>query len=459
MHLNQALQRTFDTRRDTKKIFVAMTTNFAIRSDKRKDGKSLLFLIIRKNGLKKTMNLDIKIEAKYWDPVKQRVKKSENSEDYNIILDTIDAKITLLKRDFFLLEKVLTPELLIEGINNNIPEFDFISFCSYHIENSTYKKNTIKGHKIAIKKLKEFRSEIPFTMLSLDFFDKYKKYLLTKKGNTDPTCFSDFKILKKFLNLALDRGIKLPFDISKFVVKEPTTTPVYLTIEESSKLVSYFFNEFINPSHVLPLGYFLFACYTGLRISDIQNLQRCDVEKDVFQFRQEKTSNFQLMKISDELRKIIDHCPELFVVRLSDQKINLHLKAIAKTCKIDKKISMHVGRHTFATTFLVNSGSIAKLAKLMGHSTVKHTMKYNHLIDQDALNDIEKISFIKEKKTLSLADLEEHLGDKDFLEKIKSLNGSIGEQLSDITKHSWMNPELLSELKSALILYVNKSSQ
>ena len=424
MHLNQALQTAFDTRRDTKKIFVAMTTNFAIRNDKRKDGKSLLFLIIRKNGSKKTMNLDIKIEAKYWDPVKQRVKKSEYSEDYNIILDTIEAKITLIKRDFFLLEKVLTPELLIEGINNNIPEFDFISFCSFHIENSTYKKNTIKSHKIAIKKLKEYRSEIPFSMLSLDFFDKYKKHLLTNKGNTDPTCFSDFKILKRFLNLANDRGIKLPFDVSKFIVKEPTTTPVYLTIEESKKLVNYFFNEFINPFHILPLGYFLFSCYTGLRISDIQNLQRSDVEKSVFQFRHEKTNNVQFMKINEELREIIDHCPELFVERLSDQKINKHLKIIAKTCKIDKNISMHVGRHTFATTFLVNSGSIAKLAKLMGHTTVKHTMKYNHLIDQDALKDIEKISFTKEKEPLPLQDLEELFTDKEFLKKFNLLKDS-----------------------------------
>ena len=393
MHLQSVLQNAFDTRRDTKKIFVAMTHKFAIRSDQNKDGKSLVFLIVRSGKLKTTMNLDIKIEKKYWDPIKTRVKKSENSENFNIILDTIDAKIILIKRDFLIAERILTPELLVDAINNNTPEFDFISFCSHHISNSVYAKNTTKAHKTAINKLKEYRSEIPFSMLTLDFFERYKKYLLTKKGYTDPTCWTDFKILKKFINLADDRGIKLAFNKEKFVVKESKTTPIFLEAEEVGRLHKYFFNEFISSFHVLPLGYFLFSCYTGLRISDIQNLKRQDVEKDVFRFKHVKTSNDQYMKITDELRSILDYCPQLFISRLSDQKINKQLKNIADMCKIEKSISMHVGRHTFATTFLKNSGSIAKLSKLLGHSSMKHTMIYGHLTDQDALEEMGRISY------------------------------------------------------------------
>lgn len=393
MHVNSALQQAFDTRRDTKKIFVAMTHKFAIRSDKNKDGKSLVFLIVRSGKNKTTMNLDIKIERKFWDPIKERVKKSENFENFNIILDTIEAKIILIKRDFLISERVLTPKLLVENINQTTPEFDFISFCSYHIENSTYAKNTLKAHKTAIKKLKEYRSEIPFSMLSLDFFDRYKKYLLTQKGNTDPTCWTDFKILKKFINLAHDRGIKLSFDKSKLIVKAPKTTPLFLTPEEVSKLYSYFFNEFINPAHILPLGYFLFSCYTGLRISDIQSLDRKNLENDIFRFQHIKTKNDQYMRIVDELRKILDYEPKLFVDRLSDQKINKHLKLIAKTCKIDKPISMHVGRHTFATSILLRNGSITKVSKLLGHSSLKHTMVYNHITDQSALDELDKLNF------------------------------------------------------------------
>ncbi|KNB60962.1 hypothetical protein AC804_17610 [Chryseobacterium sp. Hurlbut01] len=393
MHTNSVLQSVFDTRRDTKKIFVAMTHKFSIRSDKNRDGKSLVFLIVRSGKSKTTMNLDIKIENKYWDNVKCRVKKCENSDNFNIILDTIDAKIILIKRDFLMMERQLTPELLIENINNSTPEFDFISFCTFHSEHGNYKPNTLKAHKTAINKLKEYRKEIPFSMLSLEFFEKYRKYLLENKGNRDPTCFTDFKIIKKFINLADDKGIRLSFKKEKFIVREAKSTPVFLEEEEVGRMHKYFFNEFINKHHILPLGYFLFSCYTGLRISDIQNLRRQDIEKDIFRFQHVKTSNDQYMKITDELRVIIDYCPDLFVERLSDQKINKHLKKIAETCKIDKTISMHVGRHTFATTFLKKSGSIAKLSKLLGHSSMKHTMVYGHLTDQDALPEMERISY------------------------------------------------------------------
>ncbi len=393
MHLQSVLQHAFDTRRDTKKIFVAMTHKFTIRTDKNKDGKCLVFLLIRSGKVKTTLNLDIKIEPKYWDNLKNRVKRSENYENFNIILDTIEAKIITIKRDFLIYEKVLTPELLVEHINNSTPAFDFISFCTYHSENGNYKPNTLKAHKTAINKLKEYRKEIPFSMLTIDFFEKYRKYLLENKGNKDPTCWTDFKILKKFINLADERGIKLAFNKEKFVVKETKTTPVFLEPEEVGRLYKYFFNEFISSFHVLPLGYFLFSCYTGLRISDIQNLSRQDVEKDIFRFKHVKTSNDQFMKITDELRSILDYCPQLFVNRLSDQKINKQLKNIAAMCKIEKSISMHVGRHTFATTFLKNSGSIAKLSKLLGHSSMKHTMIYAHLTDQDALLEMGKITY------------------------------------------------------------------
>ncbi|MEI7488748.1 MAG: site-specific integrase, partial [Chryseobacterium sp.] len=285
-------------------------------------------------------------------------------------------------------------------INNSTPNLDFISFCTYHSENGNYRPNTLKAHKTAIKKLKEFRKEIPFSMLSLEFFEKYRKFLLDKKGNKHPTCFTDFKIIKKFINLADDHGIKLPFNKNKFIVVEPKTIPVFLTSEEMETLVEYFFNKYISPAHVLPLGYFLFCCYTGMRISDVQKMQRKDLEKDVFSFSHVKTENFQQMKIHDELREILNHCPELFINRLSDQKINSHLKFIAKVCKIEKNITAHVGRHTFATSILINDGNVAKLQKLLGHSKISNTMRYTHLIDTDVMDEVDKISFIKKSSQL-----------------------------------------------------------
>lgn len=72
---------------------------------------------------------------------------------------------------------------------------------------------------------------------------------------------------------------------------------------------------------------------------------------------------------------------------------NIKQKEIAVVCKINKSISMHVGRHTFATAFIRNKGDIYRLQKLLGHSTIKHTLKYIHLVNSEVLDDIDLVSY------------------------------------------------------------------
>lgn len=158
-------------------------------------------------------------------------------------------------------------------------------------------------------------------------------------------------------------------------------------------LLKYYFNDFINPSHILPLGYFLFSCYTGLRISDIQNLTREDVLSDKFQFSSVKTDKTQFMKINPEARKMVEHREILFDKKLVDQKINFHLKSIADICGISKNLTMHVGRHTFATTFIRNKGDVFRLKMLLGHAKIEHTQKYVHIVNEEVLDDIDIIRF------------------------------------------------------------------
>lgn len=65
----------------------------------------------------------------------------------------------------------------------------------------------------------------------------------------------------------------------------------------------------------------------------------------------------------------------------SEQKINKDLKAISARFGIEKNLTMHVGRHTFATTFLEIKGSLVYLKEVMGHSKVETTMVYSHAVD------------------------------------------------------------------------------
>ena len=115
--------------------------------------------------------------------------------------------------------------------------------------------------------------------------------------------------------------------------------------------------------------------------------------QEYFEFHSVKTDSFQRMKLNTDARKMVEHHPDLFEKKLVDQKINFHLKFIAKICKIDKILTTHVARHTFATTFYRKTKDIYRLKSLLGHSNIRHTMVYVHMIDGEELEGLDNVVF------------------------------------------------------------------
>lgn len=77
---------------------------------------------------------------------------------------------------------------------------------------------------------------------------------------------------------------------------------------------------------------------------------------------------------------------------LTNQKMNAYLKEIADLCGIEKKLSTHTARHTFATTVtLANHVSIEVVSKMLGHSSINMTKKYARVVDDLISKDMMKI--------------------------------------------------------------------
>jgi site-specific recombinase XerD len=85
---------------------------------------------------------------------------------------------------------------------------------------------------------------------------------------------------------------------------------------------------------------------------------------------------------------LIDNCPLLFVKKYKDQYMNRDIKTIFQLLKIKKHVSFHVGRHTFATIFINAGGQAEYLQKILGHTTIRQTMEYVYLLQQDANKQI-----------------------------------------------------------------------
>jgi len=381
-----------DTNWGTKDVFVLSKHYFTLRNYVNKENKSLIYLVISDKIDRFRINTHISVEKKFWDNNKKRLKEnSDYFEETNLILADIEARLTGIMAEYRLQRRYLSAKQMYRQFQEQTPDFDFISFYRHRLQYQKYKPQTIKNHKTVLNKLEKFQSEIPFHDITLDFFRRYRKFYEDK--NADISYNSDLKCIKTFLNLAVEEGINLNINLRQLKVKVESNHTIYLLPHEVKKLIAYYFNEFINPSHILPLGYFLFSCYTGLRISDVKQRTREEILGEMFQFQQKKTGNFQGMRLNNDARAIINYRPELFVNFIADQKINAHLKKIAEVCKIDKNLTMHVGRHTFATTFYRNTKDIKKLQKLMGHSNMRHTMHYVHLVDSENLDDLDAVVF------------------------------------------------------------------
>lgn len=153
---------------------------------------------------------------------------------------------------------------------------------------------------------------------------------------------------------------------------------------------------------------FVFACYTGLSYSDICKLSRehlqlgNDGEQWIIIDRSKNDSRCRiplLPKAKNILIKYKDY-PVNSSVRLllpvhSNQKMNAYLKELADICGITKNLSMHVARHTFATSITLSNGvPIETVSKMLGHNSLKTTQIYARIVDNKISQDMKNLKDI-----------------------------------------------------------------
>lgn len=366
-----------------------MKTRFHLHSYINSLKESQIIMGISGNGERKRIPLGLYISRKDWDSKNQLVKKSNsNSVQINLILDKNRAKIAEIRIHYQLLGQFLSLDKLIEEYKNKTPSYDFISFMRHELEKMPMKESSYKKHIAQINKLQSFKERIAFSDINMSLINDFKSYLAKELKNNRNTIISNLKVVKKFLRKAVKYGIPIGLDVDEIVIGSMRGNRTYLSEDELHKLRDYYNSSFIREAHKLPLGYFLFACYTGLRLSDVRKLERTDFAGKTFSFISEKTEKQQSLILNNSARQVINTNELLFDKWITDQKINSFLKEIASFCGIRKKISFHVGRHTFATNFLRKGGKVEELQVLLAHSKITTTMVYVHMIRSEQMDSI-----------------------------------------------------------------------
>lgn len=209
------------------------------------------------------------------------------------------------------------------------------------------------------------------------------------------TINSNLKIIKKYIKIAQTNGIKMPLTLASIVVGSTDGNREGLTDIELSKMRGYFQSTYLRDNHEVPLALFLYACFTGLRISDAQNIDEDTIVDGRLKFTAVKTGKSQKIMLNKAALDIMDKCPQMFMENHSDQHINRKLKDICDLLGIKKNVTFHYGRHTFATNFLRQGGKVEVLQKLLNHSSIKETMIYVHILQEQQDEEIMLLDNIK----------------------------------------------------------------
>ncbi|WP_044398795.1 site-specific integrase [Lacinutrix sp. Hel_I_90] len=357
----------------------------------KKDGTAALYIQVFINSERKQLPLKIYVKPCEFDYKNQAVKGSAtNAKDYNLIIGQNLAAINEIKISYRLSGRALTMNNFIEDFYNPSSKIDFIKFYESELKNqldqNIIKHTTWRQQNATLQKLKGFRSSILFCEVTEDLINQFKAHLRTKLKNQPNTVYTALKNVKKYLHIANKKRIVTPISFEDIKVKTIKGNRTFLTSKELNKLFDFYNSDFLCDAYKFVLKKFLFSCFTGLRISDVQKISENNFLENHVIFSSEKTNKLQRIKLNETAKRFVNQNGKTFDDDFTDQTINDYLKEICKICGITKKVSFHVARHTFATQFLIAGGKIEILQKILGHSKIETTMVYVHIVDE-IMND------------------------------------------------------------------------
>lgn len=358
--------------------------------------------------------------------VKGGTKEARTINEYLDYLKTkvLDAEKRLFKKDMEITSENLKNEIL--GSNDSkrmlIPIFQDHNNKIKELVGKEYAPGTLERYKTSLKHTEEFLqwkyqiSDIDIKKIDNAFICDYEFYLRSVRNCSNNTAVKYIKNFNKIIKICLANNWleKNPFSSYKAKVKE--VERVYLSETEIQEILN---KDFRNDRLSLVRDIFLFSCFTGLAYIDVKNLTKShislgiDGEKWIFTHRQktESASKIPILPITQMLIDKYSNHPQCAVQDklmpiLTNQKMNAYLKEIATVCKIDKELTFHIARHTFATTVTLTNGvPIESVSKMLGHKNIKTTQHYAKILDQKVSEDMQvlKQKFILKNQALKNA--------------------------------------------------------
>ena len=260
---------------------------------------------------------------------------------------------------------------------------DFIEFCFTELENlklgMAYK--TYEDYCCSIRNLQEFSSSLSFDDINYEFLVRYEVWLKSVKKRGKNSRYHNFAAIRKFLNLAIKYGHTKNYPFEDFKFSQDRKPFEYLDESELKRLHTLFIGGSLPNKLQNTLTNFLFTCYTGVAGDDMRNKHRLNFNKEFLFFDRGKTGKVVKIPLTKNAKDLLIEI-EIRNLKQSKSRTNSDLKEIMKLAGIDKHITYHMGRHTFATISLIKGISLSVISKVLGHTSTKTTEIYAQVVDE-----------------------------------------------------------------------------
>ena len=385
--------------------FVEYSFRFNRKQHLNKEGKAPIEIRMYQSGKAKYKQTGFYVSPDKWDYEKQQPKDKaikRNCETLINELRTFEADFRIKNEGFALSDFQYQYSRVPE---QQVKEVSFTKFYTDQLEaEKTLKQPSWRTRKLSLDYFKEFSIDVKFSEVNYSMIQKFDFFLNSKKLHTN-TIAKHHKHLRKYIIQAIKCRLISPQDnpYNDFSVNRSPFKSQFCTQEELQRLEELTFNT--NEKMLERCrDMFLFGCYTGLRFNDVYKLKLSHFHNTneglVLEYQANKTNKFgekYLFKLfAGKPEKIaLKYMPENDVTLfkgLTNQKVNLNLKVLAKRASINKPLRFKDARDTFGT-IMISKAPITVVKDEMQHSYLTTTQKYLHLTPEMKKQELSKIKW------------------------------------------------------------------
>ncbi|MBW8244858.1 site-specific integrase [Muricauda oceani] len=396
------------------------------KTAKKKDGQIPIYVRIRFKGRYSDISVHRSTLEECWCPISGKIDhRVKGASSINKYLDDIHANLLECHRQLYSEGTLITSRAIKLRYLGKDKVFvtleDLIRYHRTH-EISRLEKGTVKNYSATEKYLKSFikkkfrTPDIGLSFIDYTFVMEFENFL----RKCDPINKSQplnnngimkhMERFKKLVNIAHKFGCisQNPFNFYKMKFEEYDSD--FLEEHELKKIAGI---EIPEAGIGLVRDVFLFACYTGLSYIEVKMLGQKDIVRGIdgeqwINVRRKKTKTPVRVPLLIQAKEILgkyssyrdkDNGKCLLPV-YSNQRSNKHLKTIAKRAHINKHLTFHVARHTFATTItLMNNVPLETVSKLLGHTKLSTTQRYARVVEKKISKDMGRLKELMKLKS------------------------------------------------------------